>query len=87
MIKFLADVKDFNAIHAIYLEQVEAGLHWDCKETAELLRITNKRIYTSICDNKFHNGLLVRFGRKILFKKQTLIDWLENRGLLANEKT
>ena len=46
-------------------------------ETAELLRTTPNRLYKSISLKEMPASLFGRFKRKILFKKDALINWIE----------
>ena len=55
------------------------------KEVAELLRTTPKTIYTYLCRSgvkcgkirkRFPQDLYVKLGRKVLFIKPRLIEWL-----------
>jgi len=47
------------------------------KETADLLKTTPARLYNSICKKEIPTNIFVRFGRKILFKQDAIINWLE----------
>jgi len=50
----------------------------DVQQTAELLKTTPARIYNSLSRKEFPSHIFTRFGRKILFKKDAVINWIES---------
>lgn len=57
------------------------------REVADFLKTTPKTIYTYICSkkpttkrlrNKLPQNLYIKFGHKVLFKKQELLLWVES---------
>ena len=71
----------------IYLQtvaQVKNGDVLDVAEAAALLKVSKETIYKRVRDNGIPHA---RLGRKLLFHRQSLIQWVANGGDRATEAT
>jgi excisionase family DNA binding protein len=64
--------------------QVKNGDVLDVTEAAALLKVSKETIYKRVRDNAIPHA---RLGRKLLFHRQSLIQWVANGGDRAAEAT
>ena len=57
--------------------QVKNGDVLDVAEAAALLKVSKETIYKRVRDNKIPHA---RLGRKLLFHRQTLVQWVADGG-------
>jgi excisionase family DNA binding protein len=62
--------------------QVKNGDILDVTEAAALLKVSKETIYKRVRDNAIPHA---RLGRKLLFHRQSLIQWVANGGDRATE--
>lgn len=66
------------------VSQVKNGDVLDVAEAAALLKVSKETIYKRVRDNAIPHA---RLGRKLLFHRQSLIQWVANGGDRATEAT
>jgi excisionase family DNA binding protein len=49
-------------------------------ETAEILRTTRKAVYAMFERGQIPSHVVVRLGRRLLFREEALVQWLSERG-------
>ena len=64
------------------VSQVKNGDVLDVAEAAALLKVSKETIYKRVRDNAIPHA---RLGRKLLFHRQSLIQWVANGGDWATE--